>query len=178
MSDDVIDFRTIVRLVLKLSGLVMVIWGLVTVISFVPVLFPLSEVSMGRDALYVVFSPLVMVAFGLFLWLFPAPVTNTVFRKGTKDSAAEPRWAAELQVVGVSLLGLWLLYRAISDLVYHLMVYRARTQSTDFYTDGYTEFPAFMVATLVEFVVAVFFLFGARGIVRVLRQVRYGGLGV
>ena len=173
-----IDLRSIVRLVLKLSGLVMVIWGLVTVISFVPVVFPLSEVSMGRDALYVLFSPLVMVAFGLFLWLFPAPVTNTVFRKDSKDSAAEPRWAAELQVVGVSLLGLWLLYRAISDLVYHLMVYRTRTQSTDFYTDGYTEFPAFMVATLVEFVVAVFLLFGARGIVRVLRQVRYGGLGV
>ena len=173
-----IDLRSIVRLVLKLSGLVMVIWGLVTVISFVPVVFPLSEVSMGRDALYVLFSPLVMVAFGLFLWLFPAPVTNTVFRKDSKDSAAEPRWAAELQVVGVSLLGLWLLYRAISDLVYHLMVYRTRTQSTDFYTDGYTEFPAFMVATLVEFVVAAFLLFGARGIVHVLRKVRYGGLGV
>lgn len=178
MSDYVIDFRSVVRLVLKLGGLALMIYGLVAFASFAPIFFTRGDSNFAMDAVGFMTAPLITTLFGLFLWLFPSPVSNTLIRKGGAAGQEQQIWTSQLEVIGVGLLGLWLLYRGLSDLVYHLVTYGTRAQSTGLYADGYSEFPAYMVATIAELVVAVFLIFGARGIVRLLRQVRYGGLGI
>ena len=177
MSDGV-DARSLVRLALKLVGLGLVVYALVMIASLAPMTILGSFGNdLPSDWLIFTSAPVMVLVFGVFLWLFPSPVANTLFRAAEGKQDETPDWARKLETVGVGLLGLWLLFRGISDLVYHLMTLRARGQAT-FIDQGYSDFPAYFAATLVELVVALFLLFGARGIVRVLRQVRYGGLGV
>lgn len=178
MTEYIIDYRSIVRLILKLTGIALMVYGVVHLASSAP--FFLSFISNSEtpyQSTMMLIPPLIIIIFGLILWLFPAPVTNTLLQKGTAEDDANQTWPAKLERIGISLLGLWLLYRAISDLVYHLMVYRAQHNSPLF-PSGYSEFPAYMTATLVELVFALFLIFGARGISRLLHQLRYGGLGI
>jgi len=174
---DAVDARGLVRLALKLVGLGLVIYALVMLATYAPMtVLGIFAEDMAPNWLMMTSPPLMILLFGVFLWLFPSPVTNTLFRAAEGRQDKTPDWAAKLEVIGVALLGLWLLFRALSDLVYHLVTLRARAQAVS-YGMEYSEFGAYFVATLVELAFALFLLFGARGIVRLLHQVRYGGLG-
>lgn len=178
MTEYIIDYRSIVRLILKLTGIVLMVYGVVLLASWLPTaLLFISDSEPPFQDIVMLSSPLIVVIVGLILWLYPAPVTNTLLQKGTAEDDANQTWPAKLERIGISLLGLWLLYRAISDLIYRLMVYRAR-QDSPLYPSGYSEFPAYMTATLAELVFALFLIFGARGISRLLHKLRYGGLGI
>lgn len=177
MTEYIIDYRSIVRLILKLTGIALMIYGVVSFVGVVPMVLLISNSEPPFQSLLVLIPSFITITFGLILWLYPAPVTNTLLQKGTAEDDANQTWPAKLERIGISLLGLWLLYRAIPDLIYHLMVYRAQ-QDSPLYPSGYSEFPAYMTATLAELVFALFLIFGARGISRLLHKLRYGGLGI
>lgn len=173
-----IDFNGLVRVVLKLSGLALAVYGAVTLVSYSPMILTASD---GVQLLAFMSAPAVFMAAGIFLWLFPAPAANTVIR-GDGAGAETRLWADRLIEAGCILIGLWWLIRAVSDLVYNVLDKWARDSSPD-YMQGYggqgdSEFVALMVATGVELVLAVVLIIGSRGVVGVIRSVRRGGLAL
>lgn len=178
MSEYLIDYRSIVRLVIKLTGIALVIFSLVQMASIAPMTI-LGGFSgeLGDDWLLWTSAPLIGAFFGIVLWLFPAPIANSLFRFETEGSGGYPSWLDRLEVIGIGLLGLWLAFRSLSDLVYHLVMLRQRGMP-DQLAVGYTEFPAYFVATLIEMGLALFLIFGATGIARIVRRYRYGGLNI
>lgn len=178
MSEYLIDYRSVVRLVLKLVGMAIVVYGLIMLASSAPMTF-MAVFAEELPSHWLIYSspPLITIGLGFLLWFFPAPVTNTLFRASSDEAEAGQGWARQLEVMGVSLLGLFLLFRSVSDLIYHLLTLRARGPQT-FFDQGYSGFPAYMAATLIELVFALVLIFGARAIAGFLWRVRHGGLGV
>ncbi|WP_206751694.1 hypothetical protein, partial [Halorubrum sp. SD626R] len=72
-------------------------------------------------------------------------------------------------------IGIWWLLSALSDLVYHVLEYRAQEEMLR-HTGGYEGFGPLMIATLAELVLALVLIVGARGIVGLIHWFRHGGL--
>ncbi|NBD95312.1 MAG: hypothetical protein GVY11_02400, partial [Gammaproteobacteria bacterium] len=118
-TDNEIDLNGLVRVVLKLSGLALAVFGAVMLSGHLAMSVSISD--MTQDLAF--FSqPVLFVVAGLFLWFFPSPVANTVVRR--PPSGIETPWVDRLVEAGTVLIGLWWLLAAISDLVYHALVNR------------------------------------------------------
>lgn len=168
-----IDYNSIVRLVLKLSGVGLVVYGGVSLSSYLPALIQTD--SWSEWPALIIFANLAALAmpflFGMFLWLFPAPVANTIVRGAAAGSESETFLSHELERIGVALLGLYLFYRAVSDLTYQLMIHRAKVAALG-NVRAPDDFPALMTATVIELVLALIFLLRANGLVNLVRKVR------
>ena len=165
-----IDLHSIVRLVLKLSGVGLIVYGAVSLATYLPSLL----ISRNQDEIigYLPYILPLAVPFllGAFLWFFPASVANSVVRFGpAKESKANLSY--EIERVGVSLLGLYLFYRVVSDIVYEVVKHQARTALLGKVRTP-DDFPALVTATAIEFVLALLFILQARGVVNLLRKAR------
>lgn len=167
-----IDLNGLARLVLKLTGLALAVFGAVMLSGYLTMLPYRADMTQGMAF---VIQPAVLLAAGLFLWLFPTPVANTVVRKLPPGGGDAPPWVDRLVEAGAVLIGFWWLLRAISDLVYHVLVIRAQDEMLK-HSGGYEDFGPLMIATAVEFVLALVLILGARGIVGLIHRLRYGGL--
>jgi hypothetical protein len=163
------DYSSIVRLAVKLFGMALVAYGAITLSSYLPSVFAERNWREKESIVWVAyFLPLaVPILFGLLLWFFPATVANTVIRSKLPAKTGKNDFARDLEQIGVSLLGLFLLYQALSDIIYHV-TFRAligRVRVPD-------DFLALMAATTVEFVLALIFVFKARGVVNLMQRMR------
>lgn len=165
-----IDYNSLVRLVVKLSGVVLIVYGALSLALYLPAIFAFQRQDDVGGTLPYVLSLLAPFLIGSFLWWFPAKVTNSIIRF---DHSTEPKtgWSEEVERVGVSLLGLYLFFRGVSDAIYHLLMHRAKTEVLG-YGGALSEFPALMAATVVEIVIAILFMLRSRGVVSLLRKVR------
>lgn len=169
-----IDYKNAVRLVLKLFGLGLLVYAVTSLATFLP---PLLAGRHGTELEVVVsyFAPMVVpVLLGTFLWFFPSPVANTIVRFDPASKSLEAGWAPELESIGVALLGLFLLYRAVSDLVYYVMDHQAKVAMLG-NVRAPDDFNALITATIVELVFALILILRAKGIVSLLRKARGAG---
>jgi hypothetical protein len=166
-----IDYNSGVRLVLKLCGVGLMVLGAVNLATYLPMLFLVSTDDQPGMYLSYVFTLLAPFLFGVLLWLFPAPIANSVVRVDAAAAKPKTGWADELERVGVSLLGLFLLYHALSDLVYHLLIQRAKVTAPGA-VRAPDDFVPLVVATVVELALALFLLLRSKGIVNLLRKAR------
>jgi hypothetical protein len=167
-----IDYKSVVRLVLKLFGLGLIIYAVSSLATFLP---PLLAQRSEIGLLVSYFIPMaVPILLGAFLWFFPSRVANTIVRSDPASKSMEAGWAPELESIGVALLGLFLLYRAVSDLVYYVMEHQAKAAMLG-NVRALDDFNALMTATIVEFVFALILMLRAEGIVSLLRKARGAG---
>lgn len=175
MRESLIDYRSVARLLLKLMGVAFVVVGVGQLASAAPMLIAADMDGIMRGGwLGFVAQYFLMILFGILLWLFTAPISNTLFKAEVTSGADFHPWLTRLETIGIGLLGLFLGFYAISDLVYHLVTLVQLGPPSDFEL-GYAEFPAYFIATLIEVGLALWLIFGARGIARMLHSLRYGG---
>jgi hypothetical protein len=166
-----IDYRSIVTLALKLLGLWLIVQGATTFAQILPTLVRSSLPTDERLSYAAwVLAPFV---FGGFLWLFPARLANTIVHPEVPASGGGPEWAVRLEQIGMSLLGLYLLYHALSGLAYHVTIYRAQ-RAVDAYA-LHMFYPTF-AARIVEAVVALVLVLRSEGIVGALARLRAAGV--
>ena len=165
-----IDYNNLVRMIVKLSGVGLIVYGALTLALYLPALFMFQRQDDIGGTLPYVLTLIAPFLIGSFLWWFPAKVTNSIIRF---DHSTEPKtgWSEEFERVGVSLLGLYLFFRGVSDAIYHLSMHRAKTEALG-YGGAPSEFPALMAATVVEIVLAIFFMLRSRGVVSLLKKAR------
>lgn len=165
-----IDLHGIVRLVLKLSGVGLIVYGAVSLATYLPPLLISRSPEEIVGFLPYILPLAVPFLLGALLWFFPASVANTVVRSSpAKESKANLGY--EIERVGVSLLGLYLFYRAVSDIIYEVMKHQAKTALLG-NVRAPDDFPALVTATSIEFVLALLFMLQARGVVNLLRKAR------
>jgi hypothetical protein len=165
-----VDYRSIVTLAVKLLGLWMIVQGVMALAQVLPTLVRSPLVTELR--LTYAIGMLVPFALGGLLWLFPARLANTIVHPGVPPDGAGPDWAVTLERVGMSLLGIFLLFQALSHLANHVVLYRAQRavdpQAVHLF------YPVF-AATTVQVAFALLLVLRSEGIVNGLARLRAAG---
>ncbi len=164
------DIRDITSLAIKISGIVL----LVIVASKLPEY--LKSYLAQKEALnpisiwHFVMPLLVPSVVSILLITFPRKVSDsTIFSGNTEDTSID---LSGIEVIAIRILGILLLFWAVSDLVFHIsnfIMYRSVNQG-DFPLAAYN-YPV-LIATAVEFVFAAWLLMGTNRVIQLLRKIR------
>jgi hypothetical protein len=112
----------------------------------------------------------------IILWTFPNLIAKKIISWDVEETNKEKTSAEEIEVVGFSLIGLFYLYYAISDLVYWAIFTLFIQKSYDVPVDLSIEQKVNIIVTVVEFLFALIIILRARGLVGLLRKIRNAGL--
>ena|SRR5258706_7505803 len=163
------DTRSIGALLLKVTGLVL----LLVAISQLPAYFPLTgrgyEFSTGEalTAAAIAVGPLVLG--GLVLWFFPGTLVNKIVTPGASDTLSvdgRPLELVALTVVGVYLVADGLI-GSVRDVVLLIYVHR----QNDVIAVPASVF-AHIAATVAELLIGAGLCIGANGVSRVIERLR------
>ena len=118
---------------------------------------------------------IILIAVTVALWFFPLGVARKLISKATLDQPT-PLPIDQVQSAGFCLLGLWVLTEAVPRLVYIAFIVYHSTRPNAMVTLEPHNY-AGIAQTVVEFSVGLWLLFGARGLLRVIRWARTAGTG-
>lgn len=168
-------FHEIVRATIKMTGLVLLVVGAVRASSTLPILLEsLSYGDAGRPVISWSAGLVAPILFGAFLWLFPKPLADR-FVDVPLPQASRDEWLLGLERLGIRLMGLSLLYFAVSSLVsgYAGYVHAKEAVGTGF-AGEFRYNIAFWVDVL-EIVMAMALILGARGLTSLFHGLHYAG---
>ncbi len=151
------------------------IWLAVYVLRDLPGLWSLNTQQFPDRglAISVIVVAVVLVALVIALWMFPLSVARKLLPRGGMDEPARLP-VEQLERAGFCLLGLWVLTDAIPSLFYYaVMVYHFTRPDTRI--DLRTENLAGLLHTAVQLALAIWLLFGARGLLGLIRWARTAG---
>ena len=165
----------ILRMVVKLTGLAIFLSGLILATSYFPLIYEamMSESLDTSMAIYIssILSPVII---GLLLWFFPAPVANTVI-KNDLEVTSKNDFIHGIENIGIRILGIYLLYHGISDLVFNIMSYRQEIElvreNINILGKGNTKVA--LIVTGVEIILSIFLIFGANVISTFIRRIKF-----
>ncbi len=165
----------ILRTAIKLLGLVLVIYTVIEGLRYFPMMLDLIENSDGTiKTTSQIAAVAIPITIGLMLWFFPAPVASTIIRDDL-EVASKDELLAGIENIGIRLLGMYLLYHGISDLVANYVSY---SQALNMFGEqikfsGKERFTASFIATGVEIFLSLILILGAASISSLLRKIRY-----
>jgi hypothetical protein len=164
------DTRTVSTILLKVTGLVL----LVVSISQLPSYFPLTgrgyDFSIG-EVLATAAAALVPLALvGLALWFFPGTVANKIVSTTSAESATAD--SRPIELVALTVLGVYLvadgLIGAARDVAIVIVVNRQDASSSLLPAS----IVAHIVATAVQLLIGIGLCIGANGVLRVIERLR------
>ena len=168
-----IDYHTIVRLALKIFGIVLIVNSVVSFISYLPLLFSIQSLGKFGDLFRDFIHLVIPLGFGVLLWRYSAPVANTVVQIDPSIGEINIDWAQELERIGISLLGFFLLYHAVTDLANHVLEFGTNLAMSGIIASwGLRDFLVFVTITTIKIGLALFFMLRSKGIVNLLRRTR------
>jgi hypothetical protein len=110
----------------------------------------------------------------VLMWKFPFSVAKWISPYSVDSK--QTSWSSEvLLTVGCTLLGIFYLYYALSDLLYWLMFWQYNQNVAGLIVELTPDQKANIIVTLVEFALAVFLVVGAGGISKAIHRLRYSG---
>lgn len=158
----------IVALAVRLFSIAVAIYALRNGISLVP-FFNEQGWEIASYAYLTLMAGLLLLS--LYLWYFPLTVAGRLVTfKGDGITEAGSASAKEIQVVGFTILGMYLLFNVISDVVYWLIIWFIGNRNSNIDVTPTADQVSSMFATGVELVFAVTLLLGAAGISRVINK--------
>ncbi|MFZ3321077.1 MAG: hypothetical protein WA190_01825 [Usitatibacter sp.] len=164
------DTRSITVILLKITGLVLI----VIAISGVPSYFPLTGGDYNfsvREVLATAAAALGPLAvFGLILWFFPGTVANKIVSGAPLDASAAD--ARPLELVALTILGVYLVTHAIFGVVRDgtFLIIVSRDNGNLSAVPPWVS--AHIVATIVELLIGAGLCIGARGVARLIERLR------
>jgi len=167
------DYNNLVRLLVKLSGVALVVYGGVTLSSYLPSLMQAKTWAEWPASMMFanIFAIVMPILFGVFLWFFPAPVANTIVRSDIATKKPASSLGYEFERIGVALLGLFFLYHAVTDMIYQVLLYRAKIVLLGSVREP-DNFSAYLTVATIKIVLALLLLLQSNGVVALLRKVR------
>lgn len=172
------DYRAISVLLTKAVGIWLVAYALIGLSDRIPYFFSQYDPALSVWGYLVVGSlPVVVPALaGVALFLFPATISNKIVRG--EQLLSENDVFFEMERVVLSAIGVFLLFRTLSDAVHHsVYFYYAKQQANSGIFSGSAralepEALAAIVATAAEFGVALWLVVGSAGLVRAFNKLR------
>lgn len=163
-----INYGSTVRILLKLFGVGLVVYSAVTFSTYIPAIVD-NSAPLDWGMVLAHASPTIITCFiGIFLWLFPTMVVNTIVLPSLDLKNIGGEWDTKAERIGVTILGLFLLFRALSDLVFNVASYIIDAPAVKIQMN----FQVAMITTIVEFILAVFLMLGSTGITNTIRKLR------
>lgn len=172
------DYKDLTSLLVRLAGLVMVVLTVADLPNWIPPGMALLRKKSFLECIFVVGVPLIIpLLVGASLAFFPRSIANKIIR--ADNLPPEPAGILpQLEQVAFGVLGMYLLFRGLSDMVFHLseMLFLQRQASMAHVkiTEPIltpTKF-GYLVATVGEIVFAVWLLVGTKGVLGVVRRLR------
>ena len=175
------DFRELTKLLFKISGALILVQTVAVMPRYFAPAMQMIQESFSLFFLAMVLPFFVPVLIALFLLFFPGLVTNRLVMPATSDSQETDSLPSVVQLERalLSVLGVYLAYNAISNAFAQLVRYVSYRTAWDTQMSNSPLPPNFiseMYGSLsgvgVEFVVALFLMFGAKGIQSALSRLR------
>lgn len=176
-----IDFAVLVRLVLKLTGLILVIFALVglftaLVSGLAAIVGDLSVPGGAHTLILLGASPVVLLLAGLVLWVFPSPIANTVLVDAPPDGGVFPDWTQRLQNALLLALGLYFFIDGLSAIVYDGIYQYVMSEATQLLPTKDGLMIASMASNAVQIALGLFLVLGRHGLLAILHRLRESGL--
>ena len=165
----------IIRTIVKLTGLVIFLYTVVQAASYLPYLAgQYRDENFNYLVLSLAGTILIPLLFSLLLWLFPARVTNTIVMNESRDSD-KSELLLDLEKIGIRVMGIYLLYHGISDLVANFTSYRYALSMFEgtIGSPDMSKYYVSFIATAVELFMSLFLILGTKGISNAIRKIRY-----
>jgi hypothetical protein len=165
----------VVAIAVRLFALVVLIYSIRNGVSLVPYFY---EQGWEGESYFFAAAMVLLFIVSILLWKFPLSVARGLVKFKEPGEADAPSVSAEqIQIVGFSILGLYLLFYVLSDIVYWVIIWFANQRNTTVSIELPIDQIGAMVSTVIEFIFVLFLLVGGKRIAEVLRKVRYGGDG-
>ena len=118
---------------------------------------------------------LLLVLIAIYLWFFPLTVTNKLlsFQKHS-HSEKQPINYEQFQFVAFTLLGIYLLFNVVSDVIYWATILFISFRDSNIPIELSLDQKGQIIATVIELIFVLFLLLGTNGIIRLLHKLRYG----
>lgn len=150
------------------------VWLVVYVLRNAPALWLFGSREIGPAGIATVITvSALMVVIAAVLWFFPLTVARKLIPESLLSRSADlPR--EDFQRMGFCLLGLWVLAEAIPLAVrYGYMLYHALKPNS--MIELGLNIPGAFIHAMVQLAIGVWLLFGAKGLLGVLRKARHAG---
>ncbi len=135
-----------------------------------------SNTSVALNKSVVWFFALLQIATSGVMWFFATSIAAWLLPSLRPTQSTTPPALVQWQTLGVICVGLWSLSRSIPDTVYWVTFYNM-AESTGVSTDSLSaEQKASFFSTVVELVLGLWLLFGAKGFAAFLYKARTVGL--
>lgn len=151
------------------------IWLALYVVSILPSMWSFvgRDLKSSSGAAIVVLLVIAMAVVALLLWMFPLTVARKLIPRSALDQPT-PLPIEQVQSVGFSLLGLWCLSGAIPSLFWWGVTLYHSTRPEPRLALEPANYAA-LAQTIAELLIGVWLLFGARGLLGILRWARSAG---
>lgn len=162
----------VVGLAVRLYAVFLLIYGIRTV----PGLVRLSEVGQFplQAWLYIGIYIFLFLVCAVLLWYFPVTIARKILPLDDRKPEEKPVTASDIELIAYSILGLWVLSRAVPDMIYWIMTISALPSEVHT-IDVSQRWYAAIVSTGFEMAIGIWFLFGAKGLRGLLRRLKYAG---
>lgn len=169
------DYKDLTALLVKIGGVGLLVYGVLQIPSLVSLLHFGSETPFKNFFVFGVIPLIFPFLIGFWFLLMPSAVTNKLV-KGDKLSASPPGFFFDLERVALSVLGVFLLFNALSDIAYHsAFILKGKELMIEGLFPGEKlrlERYAALVATVFELALALWLIFGAKGLLNILNRIR------
>lgn len=168
------DYRQLSNLLIKIAGIVIIVFAVTAIPGHINSFLYQGQETLAKFALWVILPLIVPLIVGLLMWSFPRTITNRIFEKDLEASGSN-RVAEEIERIAVTILGLILLFFALSDLTFNFVyVYFTNKENMGVITSFRIspEDWGHIIGTIVEIVFALIILLKAKGVVHFIRRLR------
>ena len=160
------------RLLVKIAGAYVLVWAITEIPAFISYYFMLNLAEESAlSFLGVSVIPFILVVMlGIALIYFPGMISSALI-KGERDNKSEDN-IKTLQLVAFRVLGLYLLFRAVSDLTYHVSSLLLNKKEHNIFNTPDLTLYSNIFATSAEFIFAAILIMGAKNIIQLLEKMR------
>jgi len=142
----------------------------------IPPLYSLPELGEHKISVYINIAILaIFLLISLLLLKFPLLFAGALLPKTNQDDVASTYHLEDIRMVAFTILGLYVLVTSIPDLFYWLIVVQQH-RSNNLAIEWRPEDLGSMASTLVELILGIWLLFGAKGLQGLLYKFRYAGI--
>jgi len=167
------DIKQLSSLLVKVAGIVLIVYA----ISGIPNNIN-SYLFQGKDtainfAVWVIIPVLFPFLIGMAMWKFPTIITNKVINGVSNE--VEGNTFRELELIALTILGLVLLFFALSDITFNLIYVWATNQVNNSPVSALLISPedwGHIAGTFVEIIFALVLLFRSKGVIGIIKKFR------
>ena len=116
-----------------------------------------------------------LIFLSVCLWKFPLTIAKGLinFQEKEPSTNISPVNAEQLQVIAFTVLGLYFLFFVLSDIIHWLVIWFISQRNIGTQIEISLEQKAQMFSTVFELIFVLFLLFGAKGISRLIKKLKY-----